>query len=207
MSTMNVSHPEMITKSATVLEALTPEKWDYLMSLLPTRETYAEFHARLASSYAASLNGDLDKAKECEADRKAMDREYAIVQGLIKVLSVRDAKLPETLGVAHLNTEKATYSLSAAALTTPKDFHVSYDREGRLIASGTKVDGAKGYQVAVCDGDPGVEANWRLAASSSSCRGIAVLGLNRSRTNYLRMRAIRGKSFGPWSNIVSLGPV
>lgn len=40
----NVSDPELVAKSAVVAEAFTPEKYAYLLSLLPTPEGFTELH-------------------------------------------------------------------------------------------------------------------------------------------------------------------
>ena len=175
-----------------------------LMSLLPTRESYAEDHDRLETSFAASLKGDPEKQKDCEANRKAVDQELSILLGLAKVLAVKDPTILEAFGSAHANTPPS----APPRLTAPKDFDLFYDRKtGHLFASATKVAGAKGYQIWGCDGDPKIDANWRLLTSSHRCRGIEVPGLDRSKTNYLKVRAVRGvNEFGPWSKLFQVDP-
>ncbi|WP_136513830.1 hypothetical protein [Geomonas edaphica] len=199
----DLSNHELIIKSAATLEALPPDKWAYLMSLFSPRERYAENHERLEASFAASLKGDPEKQKECDAIRKAVEQEMTILFGVAKLLAVKDPTILESLGSAHTSTPSAQLHLIA-----PKDFDLSYDRKtGHLIASATKVATAKGYQIWGCDGDPKVEANWRLLTASHRCRGIEVPGVDRSKTNYLKMRAVRGANeFGPWSKLSQLDP-
>lgn len=199
----DMSHHEMITKSAAVLEALSPEKWAYLMSLLPTRESYAEYHERLETCFAASLKGDPEKQKDCEASRKAVDQEMSILLGLAKVLAVKDPTILAAFGSAHASTTSVPIRLTA-----PKDFELFYDRKtGHLYASASRVAGAKAYQIWGCDGDPKIDANWRLLTASHRCRGIEVPGVDRSKTTYLKMRAVRGvNEFGPWSKLFQLEP-
>ena len=201
----HVSDPEMITKSAAVNESLTPEKYAYLLSLLPTPQSYSELHNRFEASYTAALSGkgDPEKVKACEADRNALNQCLAILLGVAKAVTVKDPTVPQALGLAHVLEKTAA---PAAALTEPHDFKVIYDPKGQLVASVTRVPAAKGYQVWACEGDPNIEANWKLAASSTNCKGIVVPGLNRGKPNWLKIRAIRGNTVGPWSNYVALSP-
>ena len=201
MSLDDVSHPEFIAKSSAMAGAFTPERYAHLLSLLPTPERFTELNSRLEANYPAVLKGDPEKVKEFEADRKAVNCDFSVIVGLARVVAIKDATVPESLGLGHV-TEKTTGA--TAPLSTPHGFKVIFDPKGRLFASVTKVPGAKGYQVWACDGDPSIEANWKLIASSTSCKGIAIIGLNRAKFNVLKIRAMRGKSASPWSNWVSL---
>lgn len=199
----NVSDPELIAKSAAMVEAFTPEKYAYLLSLLPTPAGFTELHNRLEANYPAALKGDSEKAKAFEADRKALYCDLSLIHVLAKAVAVKDATVPESLGLGHI-TEKAAHV--TPSLTTPHDFKVVFDRAGQPYASVNKVPGAKGYQVWACDDDPSSEANWKLLTSSTGCKGIPITGLNRGKFNLLKIRAMRGTVAGPWSNWVSLDP-
>lgn len=128
MSFNNVPDPEMIAKSATVTEAFTPERYAYLLSLLPTPQSYSELHERYEASYAASLKGDPAKVKACEADRLAVNQDLSILLGVAKVVAVKDPKVPEALGLGSMNPKTA---VSAVVLTDPRDFKVVYTRDGK----------------------------------------------------------------------------
>lgn len=199
----NASNPEVIAKSAAVADAFTPEMYNYLLSLLPTPQSYRENHDRLTTTYSASLSGDEEKAKECEAHRKALSQEYAILSALARIVSVKDPEAPAKLGLPS-TPEKTAHVIST--LSDPQNFKILYNPKGELIASTTRVLNAKGYEVWACEGDPSLEANWRLVAASPMCRGIVVPGLNRAKSNWLRIRARRGNTAGPWSNYVCLSP-
>lgn len=199
----NDNHPEVIAKSATVSGAYTQQLYEYLLSLIPTPGGVTERHNRLAAGYPDAVKGDPEKVKAFEEDCKAVKVDLTLLLGLAKVVAVKDPTVQETLGLGPVTVRTATVQ---ASLGHPKDFKVYYDRKGQLFGSVTKVAGAKGYQVWVCDGDPSIEANWRLLAASSSCKGILLLGLNRAKFNLLRIRPIRGREFGPWSNWISLDP-
>ena len=199
----HVSDPEFIAKSSVVVEAFTQEKYAYLLSLVPTPERYAALHSRLEANYPAALKGDPEKAKEFEADRKAANSDLSLILGLAKVVAVKDATVPESLGLGRVTEKTASVTV---ALTDPQGFKVVFDPKGQLFASVTKVPGAKGYQIWACDGDPSIEGNWKLVASSTNCKGIAIKGLNRGKFNLLKIRAMRGKDAGSWSNWVSLEP-
>jgi len=197
----NESDPERIAKSAAVAGAFTPQMYAYLLSLLPTPEGYAELHNRYEAGYPGALKGDPEKAKAFEADRNAVNSNLSLIFGLAKVVAVKDPTVPETLGFGHLTGKTAA---APTPLAVPRDFKVVYDPKGQLLASVTRVLGAKLYQVWACDDDPSIEANWRLVASSSNCKGIVLQGLNRGKFNLLRIRAMRSRDAGPWSNWVNL---
>lgn len=203
MPNNDLNHSDMITKSATLLEVLTKEKWDYLISLFPSRDGYAEFHERLAATFTGSLTGNPDRQKECEAARKAFDQVFGMVVGMAKVVAVKDPSFLEIVGAAHPSTPALPPDL-----TSPKDLDLFFDpKTGQLSVSVTKVASAKGYQVWGCDGDPKIAGDWKLMASSNTCRRIKVPGLDRSKTNYLKVRAIRGSNeFGPWSKLLQIDP-
>ncbi len=201
MSFNNVPDPEMIAKSAAVTVAFTSERYAYLLSLLPTPESYIELHNRFEGSYAASLKGDPAKVKACEADRLEVNRDLTILFGLAKALALKDPSVQEALGLGSV-PEKTP--VPAVVLTEPNDFKVVYSPKGLITASVTRVPGAKGYQVWACDSDPNIESNWRLAAASPKCKGIALTGLSRAKSNWLKIRAMRGNAAGPWSNFVAL---
>jgi len=201
MPNNNASYPEMVAKSTAIVEAFTPELYAYLLSLMPTPQSYAESHNRFEESYAASLKGDPEKVKAYEAERHALDVAISVLQGVAKAVTIKDPKVPKALGVGFV-TEKAPPS--TVILTVPHEFKVTYDPLGQITAAVTRVPGAKGYQVWACEGDPNVESNWRLVASSPNCRGIVIMGLNRGKPNWLRIRAMRGTGAGPWSNCVTL---
>lgn len=192
---------EVMGHSAAVLKAYTPEFYSYLLSLLPTPGSYAELHSRYEAGYPGALRGDPDQVKAFEADRKAVITELSLIAGLAKAVAVKDPTVPEILGMVH-----STGKTLPVPLVAGRNFKVVYDKQGGLFASTERVPGAKGYQVWVCDGDPSVESNWRLIASSPNCKGIAIIGLNRGKFNVLRIRAMRGRDAGPWSNWVSLDP-
>lgn len=204
MAFKNDSNPELISKSAVVVQALTPELYAYLVSLIPTPENVRTNHDRFTASYTASLGGDSEWVKECETNRDAVNRGLSILLGFAKAVTVTDPKVPEALGLGPL-PGKTTAPI--AALSQPRGFKVVYDPEGELISSVTSVKNAKGYQVWACEDDPNLESNWRLVASSPSCRGIVITGLNRSKPNWLKIRAMRGNGIpGPWSYCVHLTP-
>jgi hypothetical protein len=182
----NISDQEMIAKSATVLQTFTPEIYALLVSLVPTPESYAERHNRYEASYSAALKGAPEKVKECEEDRNALNQDMTIL-----------------LGVANIVEKTAA---PTATLTAPNDFKVVYDPQGQILASVSKVAAAKGYQVWACDADPNVDENWRLVTSATNCRHIVIPGLNRTKNNWLKIRAMRGNIAGPWSNHVNLTP-
>jgi hypothetical protein len=202
MPNNHVTDSEMIPKSAAVVEVFTPEMHAYILSLIPTSDSYRELHNQYETSYTTALKGTPEDVKACEALRDAINQNLTILQGVAKVAAIKDPTLPEKLRLTHIIEKTATPTV----LTDPRDFKVIYDRKGQIIASVARVLGAKGYQVWVCDDDPNVQANWRLAASSPTCKNIVIPGINRAKNNWLKVRAMRGNGAGPWSNCVTLSP-
>jgi hypothetical protein len=200
----NENDHDLIARSASVVQAFTPEVYAYLVSLLPTPDGMQASHNSYTASYAGFLAGDPEKAKECEAQRAAVCEGLSILLGLAKAVTVKDPKVPEALNLGAAPTRKSSTS---AELSQPNGFKVVFDTSGHITASVEKVKSARGYEVWLCDGDPNLETNWRLAASSPTCRKIIVSGLDRSKSNWLRSRAMGGKgTAGPWSNLVNLPP-
>ena len=104
----NASDPEIIAKSAAVAEVFTPEKYAYLLSLIPTSAGFAELSNRLGENYPAVLKGDPDKTKEFEADRKALDRDLAVILGVGRAVTVHDPDVLESLNLGHVSERSGT---------------------------------------------------------------------------------------------------
>jgi hypothetical protein len=199
----NLSDPEMIAKSATVAEAFTPAMYAHLVSLLPTPDAYLELHNRFEASFTANLKGDdPEKAKACEADRNALNEVISMLHGMAKVVTIKDPTVPEKLRLIQEKIVAATIHLTA-----PNNLKAAYDPQGRLMIGFSKVTRAKIYEIWVCDGDPSLEQNWKLSTSTATCRPVAIPGLDRTKTNWLKVRAKNVHETGPWSNCISLDPL
>jgi len=204
MTYNNDSHTEIIAKSAMLLGGLTQEMFDYLISLMPTPGKYSEIHERFEASFAGSLKGDPEKVKACEIDRQEMNENLAILHWLVKAAAIKDPTLPEKLGIGRTAERAAP---TAPTISSPKDLRITYDSKGgQAYLSLSKLAGAKIYEIWACDGDPSVEANWRLLDTSSKCQKIPIMGLNRTKTNFLKVRGKSGSIFGPWSYYISIDP-
>lgn len=202
MTYNNDSHTEIIAKSVALIEGLNQEMFDYMISLLPTPGKYSEDHERFEASFAGSLKGDPEKIKACEADRQVMNENLAVLHLLVRAAAVKDPTLPEKLGIGRTAERTATMTIGE-----PRDFRIGFDSKGgQAYASLTKLAGAKIYEIWLCDGDPSIDANWRLLNSSSKCQRIPVPGLNRSKTNFLKVRGKNGNTVGLWSYYLRIDP-
>lgn len=197
----NLPHPEMITRSEEFRQVLTPELFAYLLSLIPTPAKYGEMHERFEGSVTGFLKGDPEMVKQCEEARIELNKAMSVVQGIGKAVSVIDPTVQEKLGIVHQKAHSSSVALAAA-----KDLRLFFDKSGQPYCSVTKLAGAKGYDLWFCEGEPAVESNWKLLTWSSSCQGIYLNGLDRTRINYLKLRGKRGNQVGPWSNMVILHP-
>lgn len=200
----NASDPELISQSAAVVVAFTPQTHAHVMSLFPTPEAYSELHGRMEGGYAAFLRGDPAGVKAFEENRDAVKQYLTMLYGLAKVATIMDPTVPEMLGLGRLPEKSAP---TTVPLTDPQGLRIFYDRNGQLFATVIKVPGAKGYQVWICVGDPNVEANWKLAASSTNSRSILIPAIDRTKNTWVKARAMRGTVAGPWSSSVTLSPV
>lgn len=198
----NIPHPEMVAKSEEVRQVLTPELYNYLLSLIPNPQRYGQLHERFEGSLTGFLKGEPDMVKECEAAREELNQAISVIIGVGKAVSAIDPKVLEKLGpLAHKTSSTST------ALTAAKDLRVYFDKNGVPYCSVTRLVGAKGYEIWFCVGDPSMEASWKLLTWSTSCQKISLEGINRTVTNYLRLRGKRGTEVGPWSNLVILPSV
>ncbi|MBJ6800957.1 hypothetical protein [Geomonas propionica] len=198
----NLPHPDMITKSEETRQILTPDLYAYMISLIPTPERYAELHKRFEDSVTGFFKGDPAMVKECEDARDELNKAWSVVHGVSKAVSPIDPTVQQKFGAA-----KHKASTNSPALTAAKDLKVQYDKNGRPHCSVSKLPGARGYDLWFCEEEPGIESNWNFFEWSSNCQGISLAGLNRTKTNYLKIRGKRGNTLGPWSNMVVLPPV
>jgi hypothetical protein len=200
MQASDLNHAEAIAKSEELIQVLTPEKQALLLSLMPNVEKLTAATTRHQASYAGLLKGIPEMAKACEADLAEVTKQLAQFHGMVKTCAIADPTVLEMLGLAPAG-EKT--SAGHVALTEPRDVKLTYNNQGRPVLSFSKVPGSKGCQIWISDGDPSVEANWRLLDSSSNCRGI-VLSVDRTAFHWLKVRANRGKEVGPWSAAISI---
>ncbi|WP_129128221.1 hypothetical protein [Geomonas oryzae] len=198
----NVPHPEMVAMSEEVRQAYTPQVRDYLVSLFPTSESYDVLHNRFERSITGFYKGDPEKVKECEEARRELELAMSVIMAIRKAVSVIDPTVYEKPEGPHQKSSTAGSALAAA-----KDLRILYDRNGQPYCSFTKMPGSKGHEIWFCTGEPGVEANWSLLMWSTTCQKMYLRGLNRTLTNYLKLRCKRGNELGPWSNMVILPPV
>lgn len=200
----DVDNPELILKSSAVLQAFTPELHAQLLSLIPDPTTFSELHDCLETNYAGSLKGDPEKVKACEEARQAVTQCLAILQGVARGVNPKDPTMMEKLNLGR-PAEKAGSNDHTPG--EAKEFRVVFDKKGRPYASLGKIPNAKLYEVWSCDGDPSVEGNWRLLVWSTKCQKIALIGLNRTKTTFLKARGVRNDIPGPWSHFISIDPV
>ncbi|MBJ6752843.1 hypothetical protein [Geomonas anaerohicana] len=199
----NLPHSEMVTKSEEVRKVWTPELYAYIVSLFPTPERYATLHNRFESSLTGYLKGIPEQVKECEDARMELNKAITAINGLSKAVNHLDPSIAAAFKV----TKPATTS-TPSVMGTAEDFKIHFDKSGKPYCSFTKFAGAGGYEVWYCVGDPSVEENWQFLTWSTNCQGIYLTGLDRTKTNYIKLRGKRGNStFGAWSNLAILPPV
>ncbi|QWV95292.1 hypothetical protein KP004_09005 [Geomonas oryzisoli] len=195
--------PEMVAKSEEIRRALTPEFHAYILSLFPTPDKYAQLHNRLEASLTGYLKGDPEQVKECEEAGAELYQAISIINGFSKAVSPIDPSLMNKFNVA----PKPATTSAAIPLLAANDLRVHFDKQGLPYCSLTRLAGAKGYELWFSESEPSVESNWSFLTWSTNCQGIYLTGLNRTKTNYLKLRGKRGNTLGPWSNMVILPSV
>lgn len=200
----NLPPTELIAKSATATKALTPELYQNLISLLPTPESCISDHDHCEACFTASLKGNPEDVKAFEAASQKVNQNLTILSLLAKAGSLKDPTVPQKFGFLQL-LDKTSHAASTAP-GDARDFRISFDKEGRPHAWVARVQRAKGYEIWFCDGDPAIEENWKMLVWSTKCQKIPLSGLNRSKTNFLKIRGKRNDAAGPWSNYIRLNP-
>ena len=93
---------------------------------------------------------------------------------------------------------------SKIPLAAPQEFSVRCgELPGMLVARSRGVKGAKLYELAICDGDLNVEANWRIYGTATTPLRMPVTGQTPGVLYHLRVRAINHAGPGAWSGIKS----
>jgi hypothetical protein len=203
MSNRDDDDAELIAKSAAVAQVFTPELHAYVLSLLPVPDLFRTNQNNYAASFTGYLTGNTEQQKECAVHRETVGKDMDVLQGVVKAVAIKDPKVLEAFGLAAQPVRAAHSSVVPSEAT---GFKVTFNSSGQMVGAVTKVKGAKWYQVWACDGDPTAEENWRLVVSSSTCRGITIAGLDRTKTNCLRIRAMGSKEPGPWSHMITIKP-
>jgi hypothetical protein len=202
MAPHKIPDVEMIPKALAVTKVYDEQLHAQLLATLTSPDRYRT----AAERYHASFNASMDKAPEnvaaCEEDRRVLNREHALLMGMVKAASRVDPSLPEKFGVELATT---TFPTSPPLLTKPDRFKMEYsEKSGELTASIAYTKAAKTIEIWGCIGDPNDESNWRLLSASHTCTGIKVTGLTPGTKYWFRARAVRGNETGPWSNYLTM---
>lgn len=199
----DLPHVEMIGQTTAMADALTPELYAYLLSLLPNPQSFRELVLNYRTSFTESLDGDPELAKACEIKRMAVNDAVAILLALGKAVHRKDPKILDKLAVNQVLKPAS----AGTADWDPKEWKIYFDKKGKMFASLAKITKVKGYEVWFCNGDPSIESNWNFLLWSSNCKKITITGLDRTKANFLRVRGKRGETVGPWSHFIRVDPV
>lgn len=202
----NLSEPAFVTQSLAIVQGLTGNT-NYPLPWPDDLPTLAEL-TTAQSQYSAAVTAAIDRDKAKIADRIA---KRAVLEDMIRDLAPwlqkkanGDVAVMESTGYALTKPRTPVTNVPDA----PTGLKLRLGKfPGSLVASAMAPQGAGSFETQVCTGDPAVEANWRTAAQTKSCRSIELAGLQRGVDHYVRIRAIGSKGPGPWSNIESAMPV
>jgi hypothetical protein len=162
-----------------------------------------EAYSIYLDAYHASLTRDSLKIRQRDAARK-------VLTDLLKHL----ASYLET--VAHLDTDKLVttgYDLRnnivrgiyGGTLPAPSGFRAELGpKSGTVMLHVARLAGAKLYEVAIAQGDPSIEENWKPITTSATGSHMLVEGLTPAQTYWFRVRAMGSGGPGLWTDPVSL---
>lgn len=193
---------EMLPKSVAITKVYNEELQSYLLSLFTTPERYRNATERFQASYNAAMDQAPENVAACEADRQDLNRQHAVLMGMVKAASQLD---PSVVDKFKLSGSPASHAAASQPLLKPDRFKMMHgSNSGEMTGSIASIKGARMIEIWGGIGDPNDEANWKLLAASPNCTGIKVTGLVPGTKYWFRVRAIRTGEAGPWSNYLTL---
>jgi len=193
---------EMLPKSVAITKVYNEELQSYLLSLFTTPERYRNATERFQASYNAALDQAPANVAACEADRQDLNRQHAMLLGMIKAASQLDPSVADKFG---MGGPTASHAAASQPLSKPDKFKMTHgSKSGEMTGGVASIKGARMIEIWGCIGDPNDDANWKLMAASPNCTGIKVTGLVPGTKYWFRARAVRSGEVGPWSNYLTL---
>jgi hypothetical protein len=170
--------------------------------------TRVQFHDQVvihAGCVADAADGSKSKISLRVTSRATLT---GMAQAWIPFLEITANYVRATLGLTGFDLLKdgSVRPSDAELMLAPQNLRLELGKDsGTVVAGAHNCAGGHGYETQTCTGDPGVEANWLHAASSSGSTHVQLPGLTPGHLVYVRMRAIYGKKGpGAWSDIASI---
>ena len=154
-----------------------------------------------AAAQARAASGDKNKIATRKALRAALS---ARLKELAAYLMQKAAGDLAKLGATGYQVSRERGVPSRIPLSAPQEFTARWgELSGMLVARSRGVKGAKVYELAICEGDSGIEANWRIYGPATTPLRMPITGLTPGVLYFVRVRAINHAGPGAWSDIAS----
>jgi hypothetical protein len=200
-----LSEADFQAKVGHILSSLTnnPNFPEPLPEPVPSLAQLNEVYRVYLDAYHASLTRDTSKIKHRDAARQTLT---GMLKHLANYLEV----------IAHLDTDKLSTTgfdlrkssvrgIYGGILPAPADFKIAHGpKSGTLLLHVARLAGAKGYDVQMAQGGPGIEGNWQHATHSATGTHILLQGLTPAQTYWFRVCAIGSGGKGVWTGPVSV---
>jgi hypothetical protein len=162
-------------------------------SLQQIEPAYEVYH----SAFLASATRDTVRIAERNAARRVVEDLLQKLASYVEFVAQDDEAALQSSGF-ELRRESTRIDRSAPP-PAPANLRVEHGAlSGQLVVRFSRVPGAASYDMDLTFGDPNVEAGWKHALNSSLCTGV-LRDLPRLQTCWIRVRALMGQDFGPWS--------
>lgn len=200
-----LSESDFQTKAGVIVAALTgnanfPEPWP---AQVPSLAQITDALNTYRAAYHAALTRDTSKISQRNAARQTLTDLLKRLAPYLEAIAQGNPDVLATSGydLRHDTTRGGNNTVPEA----PSDFRVSHGQlSGTLDVHTAKLPGAGSYEVHLSQGDPSVEANWKLVITSTICNHIPLSGLTPGQTYWLRLRAINSLGAGVWTAPVSV---
>lgn len=151
------------------------------------------------AAYNAALNKDVVKVSLRKTARAALMVYLRKLAGYLELVADGDTAKLLTTGYALRGAPGP--GPGPGPLPAPVEFTTRHGPlSGQLIGRARKLRGAGSYELQICIGDPGVEANWKFFAAYVSATRMEISGQTPGVKVWARLRGLSTAGPGKWTD-------